>query len=81
MSDELRKIVRNKLSEYPLTHPEIDELVDNVLSWHKSERKKWAISRKPKKKEYISLENMEGRHNIDGYNEGVADYIKSIEEG
>jgi len=31
---------------------------------------------KPEKKEYICLENMEGRHNIDGYNQACAEWEK-----
>ena len=31
---------------------------------------------KPEKKEYISLENLEGRHNIDGYNQACDDWEK-----
>jgi len=74
--EKLKSILQNIVIKYY----GVNEALTEVLSWHKSERKKWALGLVGKDKEYISLENMEGRHNIDGYNEAKAEIRKKIEE-
>ena len=75
---ELRKIV----TEYFSDSEELDDAIRKSIRVDLVIRdvKQWAKGCVPKEKEYISLENMEGRHNIDGHNQCRAETLKNIEE-
>lgn len=84
MSEELRKILENKLRELLriydsnyITEADMRDFVDKVFSWHIQERKKWAKDCVPKEKKddgrplsYLAV----------GYNQCRAEILKAIEE-
>ena len=83
MSEELREKVCRfcfKFISNPNMCPCLADIDDRNACKIFKDIKQWAKDCVPKEKEYISLENMEGRHNIDGHNQCRAETLKKIEE-
>jgi hypothetical protein len=86
MSEELRKKIQKTLPHiicstcggYAPTQDRAEEFIEIFLEWHIRERKKWAISRKPKEKQADTPIKQEY---CDQYNQALADYVQNLEEG